>query len=352
MKLGRSNANAPHVIVKKVMHLVRHNRFDFVNHKNRFAISFILLVVAVVLLATRPLNAQDEIVANLAAGRVVIDVAKGGIVIGAIEQHVEANSRPPIVFPINDRRIGILLGAAEWVVPSSKSGPVRLDRTISRLSREAAPHKEPGQADQASDIEAIGVAFLEKLRTMAEQLHHKIDLPSDAPLVELLLIDYQPEYGPEVWLLQYRIKQEQLRGDFWQTKTLRPSYTQLYPPEKHQPRTLVEVHYPSEAAPPTVLELLRQNDPRLASVGRAAPKSLKVIDNINNGKSPASPVEDAATFLHDVLDPLAGTENRIVLGVLREERGWEWIVAPPEPLEKAAEDKTRPPEAPSLRRKP
>ncbi|HXN23928.1 MAG TPA: hypothetical protein VOA41_14410 [Candidatus Dormibacteraeota bacterium] len=305
-----------------------------------------------VLLGALPLRAQDEIVANLAAGRVVIDVAKDGIVIGAIEQHVEANSRPPIVFPINDRRIGVLLGAAEWVLPSSASKPVRLDQAISRLSREAAPHKEASKDDQASDIEAIGIAFLEKVRTMADQLHHKIDLSSDAPLVELLLIDYQSDYGPEVWLLQYRIKQERLRGDFWQTKTLRPSYTQLYPPEKHQPRTLVEVRYPPETPGPTVLELLQQNDPRLASARRAAPKSLKVIDNISNGKSSASSVEDSATFLHDVLDPLAGSDNRIVLGVLREERGWDWIVAPPELLEKAAEDKTRPPEAPTLRRKP
>lgn len=319
----------------------------------KFHCSPAILFAALLLLPAVPARAQDEIVANLAAGRVVIDVAKNGIVIGAIEQHIEANSRAPIVFPINDRRIGILLGAAEWVVPSSPSGPVRLDRVIARLSREAVPHEEAGKSDQASDIESIGVAFLEKLRTMAEQLHRKIDLRSDAPLVELLLIDYQPEYGPEVWLLQYRIKQEQLRGGFWQTKTLRPSYTQLYPPEKHQPKTLVEVRFPPDTPGPTLLELLQQNDPRLASLRRGAPKSLKVIDNITGGKSSASPVEDAATFLHEALDPIAGTQNRIVLGVLREERGWEWIVAPPEPLEKAVEtDKTRPPEAPSLRRKP
>jgi hypothetical protein len=352
VQLQRGNAFAPIFAAKNAMPLCATSSVELSpSQKLLRAISFIFLAAAI-LLAALSLRAQDEIVANLAAGRVVIDVAKGGIVIGAIEQHVEANSRPPIVFPINDRRIGILLGAAEWVAPSSGSAPVRLDRAIARLSREAAPRQEPGQADQASDIEAIGVAFLEKLRTMAEQLHHKIDLPSDAPLVELLLIDYQPDYGPEVWLLQYRIQQQQLRGDFWQTKTLRPSYTQLYPPEKHQPRTLVEVRYPSETPGPTVLELLRQNDPRLASAGRAAPKSLKVIENIGNGKSSSSPVEDSATFLHDILDPLAGTENRIVLGVLREDRGWEWIVAPPEPLEKAPEDKTRPPEAPSLRRKP
>lgn len=321
----------------------------------KFRVFPAILLASFFHLISLPAGAQDEIVANLAAGRVVIDVAKGGIVVGAIEQHVEANSRPPIVFPINDRRIGILLGAAEWVVPSSPGTPVRLDQVIARLSREAAPHQEPGRADQASDIESIGIAFLEKLRTMAEQLHHRIDLRAEAPLVELLLIDYQPDYGPEVWLLQYRIKQEQLRGDFWQTKTLRPSYTQLYPPEKHHPKTLVEVRFPPEVPGPTLLELLQQNDPRLASLRRGAPKSLKVIDNITAGKSSASPVEDSTTFLHEALDPIAGTQNRIVLGVLHEEKGWEWIVAPPEPAEKekaAEQDKTRSPEAPSLRRRP
>src|SRR5260370_37794219 len=46
-----------------------------------------------------PARAQEEIVANLAAGRLVIDVARDGNVIGSIEQRIEADSRPPPVFP-------------------------------------------------------------------------------------------------------------------------------------------------------------------------------------------------------------------------------------------------------------
>src|SRR5438309_1139415 len=58
---------------------------------------------------------EQEVVANLAAGRVVLYVARDAIVIGAVEQHVEPDSRPPLVLPLGERRLGILLGAVEWV---------------------------------------------------------------------------------------------------------------------------------------------------------------------------------------------------------------------------------------------
>jgi len=35
-----------------------------------------------------------------------------------------------------------------------------------------------------------------------------------------------------------------------------------------------------------------------------------------------------------------------------ERRGFEWMVPPDEPVEKAQEDKNRPPDAPTLRRPP
>src|SRR5258708_12251449 len=76
-----------------------------------------LSVLSLLALFSSPARAQEEIVANLAAGRVVIDVARDGIVIGAIEQHVEADSRPPLVFPIDDRRICILPRPAHWPLP-------------------------------------------------------------------------------------------------------------------------------------------------------------------------------------------------------------------------------------------
>ena len=43
------------------------------------------------------------------------------------------------------------------------------------------------------------------------------------------------------------------------------------------------------------------------------------------------------------------------MGKMEEQHGFDWIVPPEEPIEKAkkeADDKNRPPEAPTLRRKP
>jgi len=65
----------------------------------------------------------------------------------------------------------------------------------------------------------------------------------------MVLIGYAPNnYGPEVWTIEYRVQQEQVstRGEYWQTRILRPRFTQLYPPEKkkHAPRMIVEARYP------------------------------------------------------------------------------------------------------------
>jgi hypothetical protein len=38
------------------------------------------------------------------------------------------------------------------------------------------------------------------------------------------------------------------------------------------------------------------------------------------------------------------------MGTMEEQRGFDWVVPPDEPIEKAVEDKNRPPEAPTLRR--
>jgi len=64
-------------------------------------------------------EAGQEIVANLSAGRVVIYVAKDGMVIAANESRLEADSRPPLVAQLSPKRIAILLGAAEWVLPGT-----------------------------------------------------------------------------------------------------------------------------------------------------------------------------------------------------------------------------------------
>ena len=295
---------------------------------------------------------EDEIVANLAGGRVIVHVAKDLIVFAAIDQPVERNSVPPRVMDLDSTHIGILFGASEWKYPSDPK-PVRLDRNFQRASgRDPRYQTAPDEAEP--DLETLGTAFLEKLRPLVAQLHHKLDFAREEPIFQIVIIGYAPnDYGPEVWVAEYRIEQEQIaaREEYWQTRVLRPRFTQLYPPEKHAPRTLVEIRYPADAKGPTLLQLIEGNDPEIDHLGSAVPRFAKVLESIRRGQAQKAAATDSADFMRGVL-PLINEGAHFVLGTMEERRGFEWIVPPDEPVEKAEEkDKNRPPEAPTLRKR-
>lgn len=294
---------------------------------------------------------NDEIAANLAGGRVIIFVTRDNIVFAAIDQPLETKSVPPRVIQLDSAHVGVLLGASEWQMPADPK-PVRLDRNFKRMAaRDPRYQVTPGEAEP--DLEDIGVAFLEKLRPLASQLHHKIELGPEEPLFQVVVIGYAPEnYGPEVWLLQYLIEQEQVgtKGEYLQTRVQRPHFTQLYPPEKHQPRTLIEVRYPAELKGSTLLNLLA-GDSRIGVLRAGDPRFSKAVDAIEKGQAQKASPADAADFLRAALPIIAG-KARYVLATMEEQHGFDWIVPPDEPIEKATEDKDRPPDAPTLRRKP
>jgi len=296
-------------------------------------------------------EAGNEIVANLAGGRVIVHVARDKIIFAAIDQPVEPSSIPPRVLSIDSRHIGVLLGASEWRSPADPK-PVRLDRDFPQVPGKN-PHYAADSEEVAPDLDVIGVAFLERLRPLVAQLHHKIEFKPDEALFEVVVIGFAPEdYGPEVWTVEYRIQQEEIatRGDFWQTRLLRPRFTQLYPPEKKAPKTLVEVRYPLSLEGPTLQQLIQGNDPELDNLSRGEPKFSKVMENIDRGQANKAVAEDAADFLRAAL-PLISEKAKFILGTMTE-GGFDWVVPPDEPVEKAKEDKNRPPEAPTLRRKP
>jgi len=299
-------------------------------------------------------EAGQEIVANLSAGRVVIYVAKDGMVIAANESRLEADSRPPLVAQLSPKRIAILLGAAEWVLPGTGRPPLRLDVELPRAMAGRIIAGPRLQQEQTSDLEPIGTALLEPLRTVMPQLTRKMNLAPDEPLVEMLLVGIEAEYGPEVWLLQYRLVQEPLRGDYWKSRVLRPSYTQLYPPEKGQPRTLVEVRYPPEDPGPALLELLQQSDARLTPLRTSNAQAARASERLARGESNKAVLEDAVVFLRASLDAIAEPNTLQIVGVISEKRGFEWILAPPAapPLQKAEELKPREAGAPTLRKPP
>jgi hypothetical protein len=322
----------------------------------RFRFQLLTLVAALAVAAAHtPAQApdrEDEIVASLAGGRVIVHVARDVVLFAAIDHPVEDRSVPPRVMELDSTHIGVILGASEWQSPADPK-PFRMDRDLPRIS--GKDPKYQGYAGEAEpDLETIGTGFLEKLRPVVSRLHHKLDFPSDLPLFEVVVIGYAPnEYGPEVWTIEYRIEQEEIatRGDFWQTRILRPRFTQLYPPEKHAPRTLIETRYPADLKGATLLDLIQGNDPQIARLGSSDAKFAKVLENIEKGQAQKAVAADSADFLRALIPLIAGN-SRFVIGRMEDQRGFAWIVAPDEPIEKVKEDKNRPPEAPSLRRRP
>lgn len=302
-------------------------------------------------------------VANFAAGRVLFIVAKDAIVFATVENKLEPESRGPQVVQISDKRFAILMGAAEWVTPDSNAPPVRLETEIPGLVRGIAGPKRL-QQEHENDLEELGIGFLEPLRKAAARLHNKISFRKDEPLVELLLVGYLENYGPEVWSLRYRMAQDPLRGDYWQTRVLRPAYNQLYPPEKGEPRTLIEAAYPpgGEDDAPTLLALLKRKDEKLgalrAALSNATEPAGRAWVALEKGESHKARGDDMLALLRAALNATVPADTPMAIGYIRElgtreKPSFEWIIAPQQsaPVQRAEEEK-REPGAPTLRKKP
>jgi len=319
-----------------------------------------LLACLLLLPACAAQTREGEVVANLAAGRVIIDVAHDGMVIGAIAEPLEPDSLPPRFVDVGGARVAVMLGAVEWTRPGSQAKPARVEQGFQPLSGNYNLELQT-KPFAAGDIETIGVQFLEHIRPLVARLHNRLSLAPDEPVFEVVLADYAPDGVPEAWLLTYRVRQSAFREDYYLTSVLRPGYTQLYPPEKHAPRTLIEVRYPqSPSSGPSVtpgqrqdslLDLLRGQDPRFVRAGSSDAKVGRVIEQVTSGRSQDSHLADAQDFMHAALTILAGSHN-MSLGVLTEEHGFNWIVPPSESLEKTEEKRNQPPEAPSLLHRP
>lgn len=295
---------------------------------------------------------DDEIVASLAGGRVIIHVAKDTMIFAAIDEPVEQGAVPPRVVDLDGRHIGVLFGASEWRMPADPN-PIRLDRNLQRISAQN-PDYAPYAGDAEPDLETMGTAFLEKLHPLAARLHHKLNFPADQALLEMVVIGFGPrDYGPEVWTVEYRMTQEEIsyRSNYWQTRVLRPRFTQIYPPEKHAPRLIVEARYPGDKKGPTLQDLIEGNDPRIAQLRGADPHFAKVLEDVEKGQAQKADPKDAADFLRAVI-PVIYPNERFIMGTVEEQHGFDWIVPPEEPVEKVKRDKNAPPEAPTLRRRP
>jgi hypothetical protein len=295
----------------------------------------------------------DEIAVNLAAGSATIAVAKDGIVIAALENPIEPNTRPPEIIALGSQSAGVLFGAENWHAfwPPTLFASLGLELPhIRAQGAPTGPSLKAGNIGYGNRIEFIGRGLTERLRQLFSIIHGKLEVQEAEPVVELVLLNFDPKEGSEVWLLQYTIMQSQERGDYWQTSLMPPSYTQLWPPEKGQPKTLVGAQYPPDNAAPTLLDLFKKNDPRLAGLSSDAVLA-SVRDSILRGDIQKLKVADATQFLRAAIDATATKEQRQEIAVI-DAAGFEWILPPP-PEEKQPEQiKERPAGAPTLRKPP
>jgi hypothetical protein len=297
---------------------------------------------------------DDEIVATLAGGRVIVHATRENLIFIAINEPIEeAGSVPPRVVSLDSHHVGVLFGSSEWRIPAEPN-PIRLDKQVTHITNQDPKYAGSYNGEAEPDLETIGIAFLEKLTPLAARLHHKLDFPADQPLFELVVIGFGPrDYGPEVWSMEYRMNQEMIssRGDFWQTRVLRPRFEQIYPPDKKAPKKLVETCYPGACKGPTLQQLIEGNEPSLAKLRGSDAKWTKAVEFVAQGQAQKAMTPDLAAFLRAAI-PLIYPNRQFVMGTFEEQHGFSWVVPPEEPVERAKqEDKDRPPEAPTLRRR-
>jgi hypothetical protein len=343
-----------------------HNLLGPLNSTHRILRSAVAIAILAFVLAASPVPVTsqetaetpgDEIIANLAAGRVIVAVVKDAIIIGTVENPIEAGTYPPIPVPLASRRMGVMLGAVDWFSVTSQQELARLDRELPRLHSHMIPQdprlQQPQEGTEATDIQAIGQGILERLNQVVKPLHNKIDLPADEPLAELIIADYIEGYGPEIWQAKFPLQQDPERGDYWDTRVLRPRYFQFWPPEKGQPRTLVEFHYPPGDTSPTLLDLLRQNDPRLVRIRESSDANVShVAQFLLQGESNKVLAADAIQFLRAAFAATNPPNSRQTMAAMGIQTGFQWILPPPPEPKRPGQQRERPEGAPTLAKPP
>jgi hypothetical protein len=309
---------------------------------------FVFLAPAVVRAAQ--IEPKGEIAATLAAGRAEFCVTRDAIVVATMGGGSETGSLPPEIVPVSSDRIAVVLGADEWVHPGSGKMSTRVDVELPRVAAKALLGRPPAIAaspDEPTEIEDIGIAVLEFLRPEVDQIHSHLDLAPDEPLVELLLADYAPGYGPEIWSLHYRVRQEDLGNGYWETRILRPAYYQLYPPEKGHPYTFMEARYPVNTQGPTWLAQLVGNNAQLERIAASSKEAAQAIEEIRKGDARKAHTAGVADLLRAALPDVGSNKAQIAVAQLNEQSGFQWLIAPRQPLPPPGP--AQEPGAPSLR---
>lgn len=287
----------------------------------------------------------NEVVATLASGQVTILAAHDGLVVAAIGNQFEPGDLPPLIVPLGDRDLAVVLGAADWITPPpGRRTLLRLDRQLPQLIHGFTgntPHLRTGP--NVSNLERVALAALGPLRKAARNLHSHLDLPQGLPFAEILLV-HQPMGGgkPTVWDLSYWIHQRFLQENFWDTEVERPRSTQLFPTKDKHAGT-VDVRYPPGDQSEGLLDWLAKPVGRVAQDIATNPKLAKAQKEIAAGNSRKVHLAEMVPLVKATLETMAPASKTKAMVEVDPGHGFSWIIQPP-----IKSKPKRPPGAPTL----
>jgi hypothetical protein len=272
----------------------------------------------------------SEVVATLASGRVTIVTAHNGVVVTAVGNQFEHDDLPPLIVPLNDQDLAVVLGAADWIKPPPNQRTLlRLDSQLPRLIQGFAgnaPHLQTGA--NISNLEKVGLAVLDPLRKLARNLHAQINLPEDLPFAEILLVHQPRDESPTVWNLTYWIHQRFLQENFWDTEIERPRSMQLLP-NKENRTGIVEVSYPPDDRTSAIVGWLSQPTGRGAQDIETDSKLAKAQKQIAAGDARKVHLPEMVSIVKAALETTTPTSKAKAMAEIDASKGFSWIIAPP-----------------------
>lgn len=272
----------------------------------------------------------SELVATLASGRVTIVSAHDGVVVTAVGNQFERDDLPPLIVPLNDQDLAVVLGAADWIKPPPDERTLlRLDSQLPRLIQGFAgnaPHLRSGA--NISNLERVGLAVLDPLRKLARNLHAQIKLPEDLPFAEILLVHQPRDESATVWDLTYWIHQRFLQENFWDTEIERPRSVQLLP-NKENPSGIVEVSYPPDDHTSTLVGWLSQPTGRGAQDIETDSKLAKAQKQIAAGDARKVHLPEMVSIVKAALETTTPASKAKAMAEIDAGKGFSWVIAPP-----------------------
>jgi hypothetical protein len=101
-----------------------------------------------------------------------------------------------------------------------------------------------------------------------------------------------------------------------------------------------------------LLDLLRQNDPRLARIRTVNEILAKSVAFVVDGQSQKSLAASDADFLRAALPAVTPPETKLTMALIDFDKGFQWVIEPAKAERPPADTTPREPEAPTLRHKP